>query len=177
MGRDSRPIRDRRGEKFIEQIVPGAFQRAIDRAEEVKILLNHDYGRELGSTKTNLQLYEDNIGLRAIAEISDAEVIQKAKEKKLRGWSFGFIEREALEEEAAAGMKRRFVQDMDIREVSIIDDRKMPCYAATSIEMRTDGDEVMEIRTLETKAVVREPEKQIDYSKYEEKIRELGGIQ
>ena len=77
--------------------MPGTFQRAIDRADEVKILLNHDYSRNLGSTKTNLKLYEDNIGLRAIAEITDAEVIQKAKEGKLRGWSFGFIERAAKE--------------------------------------------------------------------------------
>ena len=36
------------------------------------------------------ELYEDNIGLRAIVEITDSDVIEKAKKKKLRGWSFGF---------------------------------------------------------------------------------------
>lgn len=143
----------------------------------MKILLNHDYSRELGSTKTNLQLFEDNIGLRAIAEITDAEVIEKAKQKKLRGWSFGFIERAASEEELENGMKRRFVEDMDLREVSIVDDRKIPCYAATSIEMRADGDEVLEVRTLETSVVSSEPEKKetIDYSDYEERMRKLTG--
>lgn len=74
--------------------------------------MNHDYSRELGSTKTNLQLFEDNIGLRAIAEITDAEVIEKAKKGELRGWSFGFIERAAKEEDTDSGLKRRFVEDM-----------------------------------------------------------------
>ena len=69
--------------------------RELSRADEIKILLNHDYSRELGSTKTNLQLFEDNIGLRAIAEITDAEVIEKAKKGELRGWALGFIERAA----------------------------------------------------------------------------------
>lgn len=124
-----------------------------------------------------MQLFEDNIGLRAIAEITDAEVIEKAKQKKLRGWSFGFIELAAKEEELDNGMKRRFVEDMDLREVTIVDDRRIPCYAATSIEMRADGDEVLEIRTLETSVVSSEPEKKetIDYSDYEERMRKLTG--
>lgn len=95
--------------------------------------MNHDYSRELGSTKTNLQLFEDNIGLRAIAEITDAEVIEKAKKGELRGWSFGFIERAAKEEDTDSGLKRRFVEDMDLKEVSIIDNRKIPCYASLSL--------------------------------------------
>lgn len=175
VARDSRPIRDKSGEKFIEQIVPGAFERAISRADEIKILLNHDYSRELGSTKTNLQLFEDSIGLRAIAEITDAEVIEKAKKGELRGWSFGFIERAAKEEEIDSGLKRRFVEDMDLKEVSIIDSRKIPCYASTSIEMRTDGNEVLEVRTLETKVISNKQQEKIDYSKYENTIKKLGG--
>lgn len=176
VGRDSRPIRGRRGEQFIEQIVPGAFRKALERAEEIKILLNHDYTRELGSTKTNLRLMEDNIGLRAIAEITDAEVIQKAKDKKLRGWSFGFIERDAEEEDLSSGMKHRFVSDMDLKEVSVIDDRKIPCYAGTSIETRADGVEVLEMRSLEPSIVTEfSEEKAIDYSKYEKIIEKYGG--
>lgn len=137
--------------------------------------MNHDYSRELGSTKTNLQLFEDNIGLRAIAEITDAEVIEKAKKGELRGWSFGFIERAAKEEDADSGLKRRFVEDMDLKEVSIIDNRKIPCYASTSTEMRADGNEVLEVRTLETKVISSEQKEKVDYSKYEATIRRLGG--
>lgn len=129
----------------------------------------------MGSTKTNLQLFEDNIGLRAIAEITDAEVIQKAKNNELRGWSFGFIEKRASEEELTNGMKHRFVEEMDLREVSIIDKRKIPCYAATSIEMRSDG---VEVRTLETKVISSDQEekkKPVNYSEYENRIKKLTG--
>lgn len=174
VGRDSRPLRGRNGEKFIEQIVPGAFERAVKRATEVKLLLNHDKNRELGTTKDNLQLFEDNIGLRAITEITDAEVIQKAKEKKLRGWSFGFHELKATEEDdTKTGMKRRFVEELELVEVSIIDERKLPCYVATSIETRADGtEEITETRGEEFTAVYAE-NKPLDYKNYNDRIAKL----
>ena len=102
-------------------------------------------------------------------------MIEKAKKGELRGWSFGFIERAAKEEDTDSGLKRRFVEDMDLKEVSIIDNRKVPCYASTSIEMRADGNEVLEVRTIETRLVSNKLEEKIDYSKYEETIRRLGG--
>ena len=61
------------------------------------------------------------------------------------------------------------------KEVSIIDNRKIPCYASTSIEMRADGNEVLEVRTLETKVISSEQKEKVDYSKYEATIRRLGG--
>lgn len=64
---------------------------------------------------------------------------------------------------------------MDLKEVSIIDNRKIPCYASTSIEMRADGNEVLEVRTLETKVISSEQKEKVDYSKYEATIRRLGG--
>lgn len=176
VARDSRPIRDRAtGERFVEQIVPGVFKRALER-NEVDLLLNHDENRVLGSTQTNLSLYEDEIGLRAHAEVEDAEVIEKARLKKLRGWSFGFKEEGASEETMSNGMKRRFVEDMELVEVSIIDDRKIPCYRGTSIEARAEGNEVIMSDVVEVRAMyVEESEKPkvIDYSKYKDRIREL----
>ncbi len=176
VGRDSRPLRDRStGEKYLEQIVPGAFQRALSR-NEVQLLLNHDHDRVLGSTGANLDLHEDTIGLRAHAVITDAEVIQKAKDRKLRGWSFGFYERGASEEDARMGMKRRFIEDMELVEVSIIDDRKIPCYDGTSIETRSE--EVIQPDVLETRADYfeaqpQEPEKPVDFSPFRERISAL----
>ena len=59
VARDSRPMRDRKtGKRFVEQITPGVFERAL-RHNEVQLLLNHDKTRNLGSTSTNLELYED----------------------------------------------------------------------------------------------------------------------
>ena len=152
VARDSRPIRDRKtGKRFVEQIVPGVFERAV-RRNDVDLLLNHDTTRVLGSTKTNLTLYEDSIGRRARAEITDPEVIQKAREKKLRGWSFGFLERDASEEELPNGLQRRYVEDMVLKEVSIVDERKLPVYEGTSIETRAAGEEMLTPEPLEVRA-------------------------
>lgn len=159
VARDSRPLRDKNGKRYIEQIVPGTFKRALSQ-NEVKLLLNHDEKRELGSTETNLTLREDAIGLRATAEIDDAEVIQDARDGKLRGWSFGFYERGATEEELPSGMKRRYVEDMKLVEVSIINQKKIPCYEATSIETRAEGEEKVIAEPLETRAEVIENKKE-----------------
>lgn len=156
VARDSRPISDTNGERFIEQIMPGAFTRALDRAKAsnraIDLLLDHEENRKLGDTNSNMTLVEDNIGLRAICEITDPEVMQKAREGKLRGWSFGFMNARAQEEDAPNGLKRRFVEDLDLKEVSLIDDRKTPCYAGTSVNMRADDtEEKVEMRSLEIK--------------------------
>lgn len=176
VARDSRPMRDRKtGKRFVEQIAPGAFERAIKR-NDVDLLLDHDPLRVLGSTKTNLTLHEDNIGLRARAEITDAEVVQKAREKKLRGWSFGFYERDATEEDLPNGLQRRYVEEMELKEVSIIDEKKLPCYVGTSIETRSAGEEVLTPDPLEVRADYVEfesPEKPADLSKYQNRIKEL----
>ena len=156
VARDSRPISDTNGERFVEQIMPGAFARALERAKAsnraIDLLLDHEENRKLGDTDSNVTLVEDNIGLRAICEITDPEVMQKAREGKLRGWSFGFMNARAQEEDAANGLKRRFVEDLDLKEVSLIDDRKTPCYAGTSVNMRADDtEEKVEMRSLEIK--------------------------
>lgn len=181
--RDSRPIPSVRG-NFIEQIEPRAFEKALERAENVDLLLNHDKNKHLGSTKEgNVQLFEDNIGLRAIATVTDKDVIEKAENKQLRGWSFGFFANKDRWEDATESVQRRFVEDLDLFEVSIIDNTKRPAYIATSIEQREDQEIVRENRATDFKAVTvdestKETEKReepIDYSKYENIIKSLGG--
>lgn len=174
VGRDSRPLRNKNGERYVEQIVPGAFKRALAK-NEVKLLLDHDEKRNLGSTETNLTLREDAIGLRATAEITDAEAIEKAKSGKLRGWSFGFYEKDASEEDMANGLKRRFVEEMELVEVSIIDEKKIPCYEGTSIETRAEGKEIVQSDVLEIRAEVVEVKKEesFDLSSYKKRIKDL----
>lgn len=147
VARDSRPMLDERGEKFVEQISPKTFQRALEKSDDILCLLNHESSRVLGSTKQgNIELFEDNIGLRAICEITDSEVIEKAKQNKLRGWSFGFEALKEHEEPITDGFKRRFIDEMNLAEVSIIDERKIPCYVGTSIETRADKSSKLEYR-------------------------------
>ena len=122
------------------------------------ILLNHDKKRKLGSTSEGtLSLYEDNIGLRASADISDAEVVEEARAGKLRGWSFGFRKLASEIENRSNAVPRRIVTSMALSEVSLIDDRYTPCYAGTSIELRADGEtDEFEVRSNEEEVKVTE---------------------
>lgn len=181
VGRDSKPIITPRG-KCVEQIEPRAFQKALERAENVNLLLNHDKTRELGSTKDgNIELFEDNIGLRAIAIVTDPEVIEKARQKKLKGWSFGMYANKDRMEERAEQIPRRHVEDLDLFEVSIIDDRMSPIYTGTSIEQRAEQEVIAEQRGDEFRAITVETEQPkakdepIDYSAYEKRISDLKG--
>lgn len=137
--RDSKPLWSRVGQ-FIERICKGAFKRALKRNDDVHILLNHDWNRDLGSTKAgNLELEEDNIGLKAKATITDPEVVKKARAGELVGWSFGFSDRDVVNS-IRDGMPHRAVKDLDLAEVSILDKRKSPAYEGTLITARAEED-------------------------------------
>ena len=89
--RFSKPLTNKNGKKFIERIMPSVFQRAIEKNDAIKVLLNHNYDMELANTKDgSAKLYEDNIGLRAIVEVSDATVIEKAKQNNILAAAFTF---------------------------------------------------------------------------------------
>ena len=147
--RYSKPLRaNLRGkmQRFIEKIKAGAFETALKRNNNVKVFLNHNKDRELANTLDGTaKLEEDNIGLRAEVTITDAEVVEKAKKNKLVGWSFGFYGNSvAIGNEN--GMATRTVSDMDLMEVSVLDDTKSPAYYGTSLETRSEGDPILEIR-------------------------------
>ena len=145
----SKPIRETLHGKirtFLERIKAGVFRNALKKNDNVLVLLNHDETRVLASTKDgNAVLTEDNIGLRAEITITDKEVVQKAREGKLSGWSFGFIAND--DEITTEGNDEiRTVTDMELLEVSILDDTKAPAYYGTSIETREGGARMKEIR-------------------------------
>jgi uncharacterized protein len=182
VGRESRVLPSPNG-RFREQIVPKTFEKALLKSENVDLLFNHDKSNKLGSTKEgNLELREDNIGLRAIATISDEKVIQKAKNGELRGWSFGFIAQKDHWEDGSDGIQKRFIEDLDLLEVSILD--KTPAYIATSIEARGEDSYITEQRNEEFNASVEDnsdskkdeeirENSQLDYSNYENEINIL----
>lgn len=177
--RESKPIPSVRG-RFVEKIQPGAFQRSLERRDNVDLLLNHDKNKKLGSTaEGNLELFEDSIGLRAICTVTDPEVIQKAKNKELRGWSFGFYAEKDRWEKSEEGLEKRTVEQLDLFEVTIVDNTRNPAYVATSIEMRDDKEILNENRVTEFKAITidesnkEENRTDINYSKYEKEIEKL----
>ena len=135
----SKPLKDRLGE-FVERVKVGAFKRALDRAEDVRLLLNHDWQRDLGGIKDgNLELYEDAIGLHARATINDKEVVEQAKRGELRGWSFGFTDRD-VEQGEENGLTVRNVKDLDLYEVSLINRARVPAYDGTLVAVRSADD-------------------------------------
>ena len=142
--RNSKPLNER-GVTFIERIAAGAFRRAIERAKDIRILLNHNWDKDLGGLKDgNLELEEDNIGLKARATITDPEVVADAKRGDLVGWSFGFDDvdegvKQLRDEET--GLPLRKVNDLELFEVSLLNRKKSPAYAGTLVKVRDDGSE------------------------------------
>ena len=135
----SKPLKDRLG-NFVERVKVGAFKRALERADDVRILLNHDWTRDLGGIKDgNLELYEDAIGLHARATITDKEVVEQAKRGELRGWSFGFTDRD-VEQGEENGLTVRNVKDLDLYEVSLINRSRVPAYDGTLVAVRSADD-------------------------------------
>lgn len=178
--RNSKPLMSRVG-KFIERICKGAFNNAIKRNDDIHILLNHDWARDLGSTKQgNLELEENNIGLYARAKITDKEIIEKARNGELIGWSFGFTDRE-VENTVEHDMPVREVKDLDLYEVSILDRFKSPAYEGTLITSRSENNDLQyqgeafidDISLVKGEIRAKTPEKTIDYSKYEKIIQEM----
>lgn len=145
--RASKPLWSRIGQ-FIERICTGAFKKALKRANDVAILLNHDWNRQLGSTKQgNLELEEDNIGLHARAIITDPEVIEDARRGDLVGWSFGFKDRD-VENAMEDGLPLRKVRDLDLFEVSLLNRKMTPAYNGTLVTTRAvDGEEEVQFRS------------------------------
>ena len=142
--RNSKPLNER-GVTFIERIAAGAFKRAIERAKDIRILLNHNWDKDLGGLKDgNLELEEDNIGLKARATITDPDVVADAKRGDLVGWSFGFDDvdegvKQLRDEET--GLPLRKVNDLELFEVSLLNRKKSPAYAGTLVKVRDDGSE------------------------------------
>lgn len=180
--RKSKPLMSRMG-RFIERICKGAFKRALGRNDNVRLLLNHD--RDIGGTKEGtLELNEDSIGLHARAFVKDPEVVQKARNGDLVGWSFGFRDRDVEQKRDEDGIPLRDVKDLDLEEVSILDRTKKPAYDGTLVSVRAEGDSIFYGEALTednpttredptTKEEPKKEEQKIDYTKYENLIREL----
>ena len=183
--RNSKPLLSRIGQ-FIERICKGAFFKAINRNDDIHVLLNHDWNRDLGGTRQgNLELYEDSIGLHARAVIRNEEVIQKARSGELVGWSFGFSDRD-VEQGEEQGLPLRMVKDLDLYEVSILDRSKTPAYDGTLIMARSENETIyhgeafideVQVREEKTEQSQQETEaiKKIDYSTYEKIISDMKG--
>lgn len=175
VGRDSDPIPTTTGGQFVEMIEPGTFREALTRAKNVDMLLDHNEGHKLASTAGGtLKLKEDNIGLYAESEVSDAAAVEAARRGDLRGWSFGMLVNKDEMEQRGDKIPRRHVQNIDIIEVSLIDTRMTPCYAGTSVECRADKQVLTETRATDDPAEVTVTDTGTDQrDEWQKKVNEL----
>ncbi len=69
------------GTRFVEQVKEGVFSKAINTNKDIKLKFNH--GKVIGgTTDSSLEVREDNIGLYAVAKVTDQEVIEAAETKE-----------------------------------------------------------------------------------------------
>lgn len=146
--RDSKEIRAF-GKTFVEQVRPKVFEKALRKNDDVKLLYNHIENRCLGDTKSNVELYEDAIGLHISADIKDEEVRMDADKGKLKGFSFGFNKIKDYWEKNQYGKERRYLEDIKLNEISLLS--ITPAYNGTIVETRAEGDEseILELRFIE----------------------------
>jgi HK97 family phage prohead protease len=136
-------ILSERGIKFREQIKKGAWNSAIQRNNDIKLLVNHSWDKIYSSTKDNLRLYEDNIGARFSIKTSDEDLVNYAKNGQFKGLSFAFRcnDDDYLNDGA---IKLRYVNDMDVTEISLL--TVEPAYDGCMVEMRDKDGNILETR-------------------------------
>jgi HK97 family phage prohead protease len=128
---------------FREVIAPGAFSRALERGNTIKLLYDHQSAMALASTESEdalLELREDEIGLRVWARVdmSDPDVQRVAA--KLRSgvvdqMSFAFSMGEDAEDEwdYTGGIPVRTIRSVsDLYEVSVV---AFPAYTSTKVAL------------------------------------------
>lgn len=124
-------------QKFIEKISKGAWQRALERGQDIHFLAEHDNSKILASTRNgSLSLREDDQGLYMEATISPTswgkDYYQLISDGILSNMSFGFRSIKDSWRNMGDHMERT-VQDLQLSEVSVVRD---PAYATSSISAR-----------------------------------------
>lgn len=135
------------GLSFREIIAPGAFTRALQSADPVFLLVNHDMeGIPLASTQSGtLQLRQDKTGLYMEAELDPAnpkaqELTSALKRGDMNKMSFAFtVQPEGQTREGGL----RTIEEIDrLFEVSVV---TLPAYSSTSVGMRSAEEENLDI--------------------------------
>ena len=166
----SRPVITPHG-KVVEVIEPRAFEAAIGRAGDITVTVDHEKTHVYASTREGtLKLYEDNIGLHAETIITDPTVIELAKKGKIKGWSFGMYNVVDQLEARADDLPLRRIKSLDIDHVTLVV-KKTPCYSATSVEVRAEGEIDIETRTVDVTSTETKKDLNADFRARFEKLK------
>lgn len=125
--------------KFVERILPGTFQKAIYRGNEVDFLAEHDNAKILSSTRNgSLSLREDENGLFMEATIAPTswgkDYHTLIKEGIIQNMSFGMKVMHDTWKKLPDGLYERSIDDLYLAEVSAV---KSPAYVQSTIQARS----------------------------------------
>ena len=121
---------------FTETIEPGAFRKSLRSRNDVKLLVNHDTGRVLASSRAGtMKLYEDEVGLRVEASLPNTtdgrDMAELLKRGDLNKMSFGFS---VMKDSWNSDMTQRTLKSVKLFEASIV---AFPAYAETEAMVRS----------------------------------------
>lgn len=171
----SRPVVTPRG-RVVEIVEERAFEKALERAGNVNVTVDHDSTQIYASTESGtLTMYEDGIGLHADVLITDENVIELAKKGKIRGWSFGMFNIVDELEPRADDIPIRRIKSLDLDHLTLVVN-KNPVYSATSVELRANESVEIEERASEDKIILKIAEvlpPLFDNSAYHERIKKI----
>lgn len=143
-GKKSRPVMTPHG-RVIEEIMPGAFERAIKRSRNINATVDHGPRVYARTSDGSLKLKEDKIGLYADMLITDQELIEKARNGRIRGWSFSMQHVRDRLEGQRQGLPIRKVYDFDMDHITLVVN-KFPMYLDTSVELKEENEAQIESR-------------------------------
>ena len=140
-------ITDRWGDKYLEEIAAGCFEKSLSRCKEngseIKALWNHDTSRPLGSTKTDTLRFNmgDTTGLNYDIDLPNNtwgnDVRESVKRGDVDGSSFGFIcleDKWSKVQHEGEEMYKRSVVKAELLEVSPC---TFPAYDSSQINCRS----------------------------------------
>lgn len=121
---------------FVETITPGAFKRSLRSRNDVKLLVNHDSGRVLASTRSGtLRLSEDSVGLKVEADLPNTsdgrDMAELLRRGDLSSMSFGFS---VIKDAWSSDGTERSLESVRLFETSIV---AFPAYQATEAAVRS----------------------------------------
>ena len=127
---------------YVERIMPGAFDRALDEDHDARGLFDHDSQSLLGRVSSGTcMLSVDDVGLRFEIPVDKddpdhSRVVPKIRRGDLSGCSFAFSNASATWEEIATDKDPIFVRnitDLDLWDVGPV---TWPAYSSTETGLR-----------------------------------------
>lgn len=132
-----------RGKQFVERIVPGTFQKALAKGNDIMFLAEHKPDLVLASTRATgdngkLTLREDENGLYMEATISPTsygkDYFQLIKDGIIQSMSFGMQILKDDWKPMNDGTYQRSVSDIQLFEISAV---KFPAYVTSTLSARS----------------------------------------